>query len=315
MRGRKHMKGPWVSRAATAGSVVSHLNNPFAGLRVVSINAKNVGDISREERQTVSSFKPPLGPKHLPLSQCPNLSALLQPRDKKTMDHFAADLQEKQHDLGFTVTLEPGTRREVREIFGVSQETFASWNLVVRRDWMTIHGRCKSANSECSLRVEDNRLLAAALYLADKLGAKTDKLHLFKPFRPSAYVEAWLAERLNSNPALAAKARSVGGRVYIYRKDGAVSMVGECPLSLFVGETEYPLKNWRDLMVKTCDVLCQRNKSLLRELSQRVGDKFLSGVPDGMRTPRIHVPSGLYLELYLPPYSHILHSQLLFLRE
>lgn len=63
------------------------MNNPFAGLKFVRIIQKDAIDsTSVSSEHSAKKFKPPIGPKHLPLSQCPNLAALLHQRDRSEME-------------------------------------------------------------------------------------------------------------------------------------------------------------------------------------------------------------------------------------
>ena len=114
------------------------------------------------------------------------------------------------------------------------------------------------------------------------------------------------------NFAAVARAKEVGGEAYEFQPKGVPVKAYEKPVSLFVGEKEYPLKNWRDLMIKTCDILAEKNLALLKDLASRFGRNFLAATSDGMRDPRLHASSGLFMELYMAPQGLLRHSQLLF---
>ena len=65
-------------------------------------------------------------------------------------------------------------------------------------------------------------------------------------------------------------------------------------------------------MIKTCDILAEKNLALLKDLASRFGRNFLAATSDGMRDPRLHASSGLFMELYMAPQGLLRHSQLLF---
>ena len=312
--GKWEYRGQW-SPALAGRREVAPANRPFEVLpqivKVISKDGRGNHLSSTQTNPSRQKFVPPQGPKYPPLSECPHLAAFLTAKDRKHLDVVANGLLNRPHEFGFEVKIEPGARTDVRTIYGEQHVTYTSWSILVERRFQAKNGKPYLSTKEVEVGSGDEKILATALYLSDKLSAPRKGLHLFKPFRPPSYVEAWLAQKLNANPKMAERAKGVDGSIYLFA-DKPIDFAGTRPVSLFVGDEEMPLKNWRDLMVKTCDVLDRKNRKLLQQLAFRVGDKFLSDRPDGMRTPRQHELSGLYMEMYLPPYSLVLHSQLLF---
>ena len=312
--GKWEYRGQW-SPAVAGRREVAPANRPFEVLprivKVISKDGRGNRPSSNQTNPARQKFVPPQGPKYPPLLECPHLAAFLTAKDRKHLDNVASGMLDRPHEFGFEVKIEPGARTDIRTIYGEQHVTYTSWSILVERRFQAKNGKPQLSTNEVEAGSSDEKILATALYLSDKLSAPRKGLHLFKPFRPPSYVEAWLAQKLNANPKMAERAKSVGGSIYLFA-DKPIDFAGTRPVSLFVGDEEMPLKNWRDLMVKTCDVLDRKNRKLLQQLALRVGDKFLSDRPDEMRTPRQHELSGLYMEMYLPPYSLVLHSQLLF---
>lgn len=312
--GKWEYRGQW-SPAVAGRREVAPANRPFEVLprivKVISKDGRGNRPSSNQTNPARQKFVPPQGPKYPPLSECPHLAAFLTAKDRKHLDNVASGMLDRPHEFGFEVKIEPGARTDIRTIYGEQHVTYTSWSILVERRFQAKNGKPQLSTNEVEAGSSDEKILATALYLSDKLSAPRKGLHLFKPFRPPSYVEAWLAQKLNANPKMAERAKGVGGSIYLFA-DKPIDFAGTRPVSLFVGDEEMPLKNWRDLMVKTCDILDRKNRKLLQQLAFRVGDKFLSDRPDGMRTPRQHELSGLYMEMYLPPYSIVLHSQLLF---
>lgn len=103
--------------------------------------------------------------------------------------------------------------------------------------------------------------------------------------------------------------------VYLYlfcEKPG--DFTGLKPVSLSVGEETFPLKNWRDLLLKACDILARGNRQLFRQQALWIGKAFLAEKPEGLHAPRLHEPSGLFMELNQSANSIVRHVRLLFER-
>jgi len=238
-------------------------------------------------------FTPPEGPKFLPLSECPNLASTLTDRERRRIESLAETLLAQVHDGGFRVSLKPGTMKKSRKVYGDIHETYANWYIVVHRDFKPN----RQDESVHDLGLDDNQTLAAALYLCEKLGASVKNVHLFKPFRPSAYVEAWLAQSEVSDVSLL-RARHGAAAIALseYRTN---AIVGSEPICLFVDGVEHSVKTWRDVYITTCDIITKKDVALLRKAAASINNNYFGlRRTDKMRAPYCHEASGVWLNLY-----------------
>jgi len=186
-------RGQWSGLAV--GKVAESTDDSSVSALLVSRNSSGDCSLGKDSSQM---FTPPEGPKFLPLSECPNLASTLTDRERRRIESLAETLLAQVHDGGFRVSLKPGTMKKSRKVYGDIHETYANWYIVVHRDFKPN----RQDESVHDLGLDDNQTLAAALYLCEKLGASVKNVHLFKPFRPSAYVEAWLAQSEVSDVSL-----------------------------------------------------------------------------------------------------------------
>ena len=187
--GKWEHRGQW-SPALAGRREVAPANRPFEVLpqivKVISKDGRGNHLSSTQTNPVRQKFVPPQGPKYPPLSECPRLAVFLTSKDRKHLDVVARGLLDRPHEFGFEVKIKPGVRTEVRKIYGELHVTYTSWSILVERRFQAKNGKPYLSTKEVEVGSGDEKILATALYLSDKLSAPRKGLHLFKPFRPPA---------------------------------------------------------------------------------------------------------------------------------
>ena len=112
---------------------------------------------------------------------------------------------------------------------------------------------------------------------------------------------------------LIAEAETVGGDYFFYAKDRLDQglFTGTQPVALHFGGQVRKTTSWRDVFIKTVDMLEEDLPKELHQVTKSFGNSYVSRSADRMRVPFSH-KSGVYIDLGLDPSSIIRNSRKLF---
>lgn len=108
-------------------------------------------------------------------------------------------------------------------------------------------------------------------------------------------------------------AESVAGEFFFFAQDRIEQGVftGTQPIALYCGKERLKVSNWRDVFIKTVDVLAGMDEKGLRSAAENFGNSYVALNSDRMRSPFEHA-SGVWIDLYLDPSSIVRNSRKLF---
>lgn len=112
-----------------------------------------------------------------------------------------------------------------------------------------------------------------------------------------------------------AKAKELGGFLYQYSNPRVrhQEFSGKYPVLLLVNADEYALEgNWRNILVKTVEVLDGIDRNKLIDAVENFSASYFAMTDKGMRCPYRHVASGVCIDKYLDPTNCVYYSRKLF---
>ena len=108
------------------------------------------------------------------------------------------------------------------------------------------------------------------------------------------------------------KAEEVNGYAYQYSTSDVrhQNFIGKVPLVFLAMGKEYSLDgNWRNLLVKTVDVLHEKDHERLIDSVKKFSASYFALSKSGMRQPVLHEESGVWIDRYLDPTNSVYYSR------
>ena len=125
-----------------------------------------------------------------------------------------------------------------------------------------------------------------------------------------------IADRRDKTPVLErinAEALSVNGDFFFFAQDriDQGAFTGTQPLTLYCGKKAVKVTTWREVFIKTVEVLAERDAKRLLAAAKDFGNSYVALSSARMRAPFEH-NSGVFIDLYLDPSGIIRNTRKLF---